>query len=236
MLDPQTTTKAQLTWAGMALFLHALLLFAIPGNSSSVRVVMPTPIAVSILDPVTAPEPVPLEAPPPPPAAVPPPPRPVRAVRPKPVPAPTPEPIPIAETPVEPLPEAPSMEPSAEIATAVSVPVVSATSSNSNNNAASESSAVFEAKFDAAYLRNPEPPYPPMSRRLREEGRVELRVHVLADGSAAKVEVRRSSGHGRLDESACATVRKWRFVPGRRGDKAVDSTVIVPISFNLKES
>jgi protein TonB len=65
---------------------------------------------------------------------------------------------------------------------------------------------------------------------------VKLRVYVLADGSAGKIEILSSSGYARLDESASATVRKWRFVPGRRGDTAIDTWVVVPISFNLKES
>jgi periplasmic protein TonB len=36
--------------------------------------------------------------------------------------------------------------------------------------------AVSQARFDADYLRNPPPPYPPLSRRMGEEGKVILRV------------------------------------------------------------
>lgn len=90
------------------------------------------------------------------------------------------------------------------------------------------------ARFDAAYLRNPPPSYPPLSRRLGEQGKVHLRVHVNADGLPTEVEIKSSSGSRRLDESALATVRKWRFVPARQGDRPVAAWVIVPINFQLE--
>ena len=95
--------------------------------------------------------------------------------------------------------------------------------------------ALSGARFDADYLRNPAPPYPPQSRRLGEEGRTLLRVFVGADGSARQVEVRTTSGSSRLDDSALRTVRGWKFVPARRGGVAVDSWVLVPIVFKLEQ-
>jgi len=89
------------------------------------------------------------------------------------------------------------------------------------------------ARFDADYLRNPKPLYPAQSRRMGEEGRVILLVRVLADGSAASVQVKTGSGSARLDQAALEAVRQWRFVPARRGDDALDSAVLVPISFAL---
>lgn len=94
---------------------------------------------------------------------------------------------------------------------------------------------VVGARFDADYLQNPKPVYPPMSRRLNEEGKVLLRVHVAADGSAREVEVKQSSGFGRLDAAARDAVSRWRFVPARRGNEAVDSWVAVPIVFSLEQ-
>ncbi len=89
------------------------------------------------------------------------------------------------------------------------------------------------AHYNAAYLNNPEPKYPPLSRRLGEEGKVELRVRVTADGRAGAVELSRSSNYARLDEAARQAVAGWRFVPARRGDEAVEALVIVPIVFRL---
>ncbi|KAB2921060.1 MAG: energy transducer TonB, partial [Dechloromonas sp.] len=95
--------------------------------------------------------------------------------------------------------------------------------------------AVSQARFDADYLRNPPPPYPPLSRRMGEEGKVILRVSVNPQGTADAVEVRTSSGSTRLDESALKTVRNWRFIPAKRGEVAVQSWVLVPIIFKLEQ-
>ncbi len=88
--------------------------------------------------------------------------------------------------------------------------------------------------FNADYLDNPAPAYPPLARRMGEEGRVLLRVHVEASGLPSKVEIRTSSGSERLDHAALEAVKRWKFVPARQGDKAIPAYVVVPISFNLK--
>lgn len=93
---------------------------------------------------------------------------------------------------------------------------------------------VSEPRFDAAYLNNPAPAYPALSRRLGEQGRVLVRVHVDANGMPTSVMLRASSGHERLDNVALETVRRWKFSPARRGDEAVSAWVIVPILFNLR--
>ncbi|UCV25171.1 energy transducer TonB [Ferribacterium limneticum] len=91
--------------------------------------------------------------------------------------------------------------------------------------------AVVAARFDADYLHNPKPVYPALSRRMNEEGKVLLKVRVSAQGTALDVAVSKSSGFPRLDAAAIDAVTRWRFVPARRGDEAVDSSVIVPITF-----
>lgn len=91
-----------------------------------------------------------------------------------------------------------------------------------------------QPRFDADYLHNPRPVYPPMSRRMGEEGKVFLRVRVEADGRPSQVEIKTSSGSPRLDQAAEDAVRRWRFIPAKRGGEAVSAWVIVPISFNLK--
>lgn len=93
---------------------------------------------------------------------------------------------------------------------------------------------VTEPHFGAAYLNNPAPTYPPLSRRLGEQGRVLMRVFVNPNGAPTKVQLRESSGHRRLDAAAEAAVRRWRFVPARRGEYPVGAWVLVPIAFNLR--
>lgn len=92
---------------------------------------------------------------------------------------------------------------------------------------------IVAARYNAAYLNNPSPKYPPMSRRLGEEGKVLLRVRVTADGVAAAVDLEKSSNFERLDEAARQTVARWRFVPAKRGEEAIEASVIVPIIFRL---
>jgi protein TonB len=94
---------------------------------------------------------------------------------------------------------------------------------------------VLQARFDADYLKNPVPPYPPRSRRLGEEGQVVLRVSVNPQGTTDSVEIRTSSGSQRLDEAALSTVRNWKFIPAKRGDTPLQSWVLVPITFKLEQ-
>lgn len=93
---------------------------------------------------------------------------------------------------------------------------------------------VVPPQFNADYLNNPAPRYPPLSRRLGEQGRVMLRVLVDEQGLPARVELRTSSSFERLDQVALETVRRWKFVPARRGDQPVSAWVLVPISFSLR--
>jgi protein TonB len=44
-----------------------------------------------------------------------------------------------------------------------------------------------------------------------------------------------SSGYSRLDQSAINAVKNWRFIPAKRGEQAIDSWIVVPILFSLKD-
>jgi protein TonB len=93
---------------------------------------------------------------------------------------------------------------------------------------------VTQPIYNADYLENPSPYYPALSRRAGEQGRVILRVLVNASGTADDVQVRTSSGFPRLDDSARDTVRRWKFVPAKRGNEPVQAWVLIPISFRLE--
>lgn len=87
---------------------------------------------------------------------------------------------------------------------------------------------------DADYLQNPPPAYPPISKRLGEQGKVVVRVLIGPDGTAQKAEIRQSSGFERLDRAAMATVLRWRYVPGKRSGVAEAMWFNVPITFVLE--
>jgi protein TonB len=145
----------------------------------------------------------------------------------------------VAATPFEaPRPPAPAPVAAAPVAAAPAPPTdktpAAPPPASSPAPASPPAPAVTPARFDADYLDNPKPGYPPVSRRLGEEGRVVLRVRVDSAGLAVEAQVHASSGFDRLDSAALSTVRRWKFVPARRGSEAVAATVLVPITFSLK--
>lgn len=77
--------------------------------------------------------------------------------------------------------------------------------------------------------------YPPMSRRLREEGRVLLRILVDPQGVPAQVVVTETSGHPRLDEAAAGAARRARLRPYTENGIARTVWVLLPVVFNLEE-
>jgi len=94
--------------------------------------------------------------------------------------------------------------------------------------------AVQMPSSSADYLQNPKPAYPPLSKRLNEQGKVVVRVLISAEGAPKNAEIRQSSGFDRLDQAALATVLKWRYVPGKRGGVPEDMWFNVPINFVLE--
>ncbi len=149
---------------------------------------------------------------------------------PKPKPVVRPQPV---RKPVEPAPlvTAPSAAPAAFVAPSPPPPPQPAPPVAA---APSPPPPVVPPRFNADYLQNPAPPYPPLARRMGEQGRVVLRVLVSPAGLPEQVELKRSSGSPRLDQSALDTVRRWKFVPARQGEQPVPAWVLVPISFTLQ--
>jgi len=93
---------------------------------------------------------------------------------------------------------------------------------------------ITPAQFDAAYLQNPAPAYPPLSRRMGEQGNILLGVYVSTQGKAETVTIRKSSGFNRLDSAAIEAVKRWRFIAAKQHEKLVASWVHVPIQFILE--
>jgi protein TonB len=75
---------------------------------------------------------------------------------------------------------------------------------------------------------------PLASRRLGESGTVLLHVLVDAQGLPARVEVRRSSGHARLDAQALAAMRSARFEPCTDDGRPVPCEADAPIAYELE--
>ena len=84
-------------------------------------------------------------------------------------------------------------------------------------------------------LDNPKPPYPLMSRRLNEEGKVVLNVCVSLSGLVERLKLEKTSGHQRLDDIAIETVKKWKFIPAKIQDKDINACYLLPVQFILRK-
>ena len=167
-------------------------------------------------------------APPTPPAPPPPPPRPAPRVQ-----APRPAPMPVAIADPTPAPNAPvgittPQPPAPPIEAPVAPPAPPAPP------APSAPARIDMPSSDAAYLNNPKPGYPAISKRMGEQGKVVLRVLIGTDGLPQKVEINQSSGYDRLDRQAQEAVMRWRFVPGKRNGVPEAMWSLVPINFVLE--
>jgi protein TonB len=80
------------------------------------------------------------------------------------------------------------------------------------------------------------PPYPAVALRLGREGKVLLRLTVLADGHVGKAEIVSSSGSIELDEAAQGwIVAHWTYKPALDKGQPAASQVLATIVFNLKD-
>lgn len=220
---PQRQREAVLL-ALLAVSLHALVGWGLLNRSNA-----PHPPKFSqemeLLRPLPEVKPEPAKPPPPAPKKVEPP----KAIEPpKPTPAP---PAALRTAPAE-APQANTLSVAENLsATKTTGPVVAAPPAPP---APKAEEPVTEANGAAAYLNNPPPAYPKAAQRLGLQGRVLLRVQVLASGHVGTLEVKQSSGKPILDEAALAAVKNWVFTPAKRGSTALDGWTQVPIEFRME--
>lgn len=208
---------------GVVVILHATVWWGFIHFKSEIVPPRPLPVVqVSLLTPPTPPEPrvAPLQ---------PPPPKVERQPKPQPVvertvsaPAPTPVAQPVAEHAVQqaPVAVAPAAPPHPAPVAASPAP----------------EPVIEPPRYNAAYLSNPPPPYPLAARRRGIEGTVLIRAEISAEGGCLRAELKKSSGAELLDQAALEAVKKWRFVPAKRGSQAVVAWVEVPITFKLENN
>lgn len=239
------TARAAIAFAMLGL--HALIVFGLmQWTPARPAIGAPAPIFAELIVPA-APEPPKLALPPPPPPAATPEPEPAprrRVIAAKKTARPTapefvapPEPL-RPRRPAEPAPAPSGMAPSAPPADSPPQPAIAAVASPPIS-AAPPAPAPSPAPKDLSiravqYLTLPVLRYPPASRRLLEEGRVEVRVLVDAGGAPRETVLVRSSGYPRLDDAALATVRATRFKPYSENGVAMPFWVVMPLIFELE--
>ena len=156
--------------------------------------------------------------------------------KPKPVPErqhkPSPKPVPVKRPVPRPLP---SQERVAQKRSAIPAEPAAATPQPAQTAKSSAAALpVVAPRYQAPGLNNPALRYPPMSRRLGEEGKVRLRVLVSPEGRALQIQVLAGSGFSRLDAAARELVGRWRFLPATKGGAMVQGWVEIPIVFQLR--
>jgi protein TonB len=156
-------------------------------------------------------------------------------VQPKVKPQPPSKPTPVVQPQLQPSPAVTQAAPTeaAPIVPAAAPTPTAATVAGSQRPNTTPSPAVVLPSTDADYLNNPPPPYPRISRRMGEQGTVVIRVFINTEGRAEKAEIRTSSGYTRLDDVALDTVKRWRFVPGKRAGVPEAMWFNVPVRFVL---
>jgi protein TonB len=224
---PAGSTSRNMAVAGAVVAAHAAALWAMQhafAQPQPPEVVVPAEvIAEFVAPPAPAPKP---PAPPPPAPAPKPQPKPVvkKAALPKAIADPTPSPAAprgaIDDAPQEKTPPAPPAPATPPVPPAPPAPPAAPKMELPSSN--------------AAYLNNPSPTYPAVSKRMGEQGKVFLRVYINEQGQPEKIEIKQTSGYDRLDEAALNTVRNWKFVPGKRNGVPEAMWHIVPINFVLK--
>jgi len=84
------------------------------------------------------------------------------------------------------------------------------------------------------YIQPPQPEYPPLSRRMREEGKVLLRILVNEKGRPARVDIQKPSGSARLDEAARQAAMRALFKPHLEDGRPVAVFALVPVNFSIQ--
>ncbi len=213
--------------AGSVVLLHVAGLWALQSGllRRTAEVIIPAEVLSEFVTPPAPPRP----PAPPPPKPAPPPPKPAPRT-----PAPRPAPMPVAKADPTPAPNAPAgvVEPQPP-APPIQAPVAPPAPAPAPP-APPAPPKIDLPSSDAAYLNNPKPTYPAISKRLGEQGKVVLRVLIGTDGLPQKVEISKSSGFDRLDRLAQETVMRWRFVPGKRNGVPETMWNLVPINFVLE--
>ncbi|MDE3233064.1 MAG: TonB family protein [Pseudomonadota bacterium] len=204
----QRTPRKHVVGFAVVVVLHGLLFWAI--NSGLARKfvkVIKGPVEAVLLE-ETKPD-IPPPPPPPPPKNLPPPPP--AYVPPVDVPVSAPSPVnAIAAVSNTPQPVAPPSPAPVQVHVPVSTPAV----------------------ISAASCEKPE--YPSASKRLEEEGTVQLKFLVGVDGKVIESAVEKSSGFRRLDEAARAGLSKCQFKPGTVDGKPQQSWASMKYTWRLE--
>jgi protein TonB len=82
-----------------------------------------------------------------------------------------------------------------------------------------------------------QPPYPPISVRLGEQGTSLVQVTINTEGHVTECAVNKSSGSERLDNAACDWIKaRWRWQPPTLNGTPHEAKTLVSVTWNLKDA
>jgi periplasmic protein TonB len=77
--------------------------------------------------------------------------------------------------------------------------------------------------------------YPDGSRRANEMGRCLVKVTVASDGRIIAAAIQSSAGFERLDQACLNAVKGQRMLPAIEDGKSIESSILIPIVWNLSD-
>lgn len=146
---------------------------------------------------------------------------------------------PVVQSAVTPIVAPPARSSETASTASAAPPAKASTSAGSSDAVASAQPAtgvVGPKSIDSSALRYLEPlkpVYPKLSIQLCETGVVILDIQVNERGIPTSVQVEKTSGSERLDQSALSAMRAERFVPYTEGGQARAIHALAPVQFRL---
>ena len=93
---------------------------------------------------------------------------------------------------------------------------------------------VDQTRARALLATHTTPDYPPVSRRLGEQGTLRLKLLITPQGAVGEATVESSSGFKRLDDTAVQWVKAhWRYQPAFQGSTAISYVTQAVVTFKL---
>jgi protein TonB len=82
-----------------------------------------------------------------------------------------------------------------------------------------------------------QPPYPPISVRLGEQGSTLIEVNINVEGNVTECSVVKGSGSERLDGASCDWVKgHWRWQPPTLNGQVTSAKTQINVTWNLKDA
>jgi protein TonB len=213
--------------------LHAALLVAvlIARDEPAPRALESRTMTAELLSPAPVVAPAAIQSTPTPPKPTPPVPHVKPKVQPRPVTKSTPTPLPEAAAPSQHEISTPQPAPPATPAPAAPPPAEAAAP------AIGKPTMALSAPKNVAHLdcSIAQPDYPVLSKRRNETGTAMVKFVVGLTGKIESIELKKSSGFGRLDDAALAAMHSSSCKPYVENGEAIRATYTQPFSFSLTD-